>query len=490
MEIYELSAKAIADGIRAKEFSAEETVRSCLARINKYDKSINACVTLTEESALIKAREIDEKLSRGERVGVLAGVPYLAKDNFCTQGTKTTCSSKMLENWIPGYNASAIEYMDEAGTIMLGKTNMDEFAMGSSTENSLIGPTKNPRDLMRVPGGSSGGSAAAVAAGYAPIALGSDTGGSVRQPAAFCGIQGLKPSYGEVSRFGVVGYASSLDQVSPLARTVEDLAISLEILARPDLNDTTCDAYERPKFSDALSIQDLKGKRIGVFEGFDSDKIDGELYGALMNSAEICKAAGAVVEPINLPLAVKYGVATYYITALADASSKLACFDGLRYGASADGENLFDMYINTRTENFGKEVQRRIILGTCILSSGYYANYYAPALKIRTKIAAEFDELFEKFDAFLLPTSPSMPYTLGMREEDPTKLYLGDVFTVPISLAGLPGINLNMGFTDCGLPLSVQLVGARYKDAELLGVASVIERVVGRPGIASPKEVA
>lgn len=490
MEIYELGAKAIADGIRSGAFSAEEVVRSSLARISKYEKSINACVTLTEESAIAKAKNIDGRISRGEAVGVLAGVPYLAKDNFCTDGVRTTCSSKMLENWTPDFNASAINYMNEADTIMLGKTNMDEFAMGSSTENSLIGPTKNPRDLHRVPGGSSGGSAAAVAAGYVPFALGSDTGGSVRQPAAFCGIQGLKPSYGEVSRFGVVGYASSLDQVSPLARSVEDLALMLEVLAKPDVYDTTCDAYERPKFTNALSMQDLKGKRIGVFDGFDSDKMDSDLYASLMDSAEICRTAGAVIEPVSLPLSVKYGVATYYITALADASSKLACFDGLRYGAHSDGENLFDMYTNTRSDNFGKEVQRRIILGTCILSTGYYENYYAPALKVRTKIVEEFDRIFDKFDAFLLPTSPSMPYMLGMKEEDPTRLYLGDVFTVPVSLAGLPGINLSMGFTGSGLPLSVQLVGPRYNDASILGIASVIERVVGRPGVASPEEVA
>jgi aspartyl-tRNA(Asn)/glutamyl-tRNA(Gln) amidotransferase subunit A len=376
--------------------------------------------------------------------------------------------------------------MDDAGAILLGKTNLDEFAMGSSTENSIIGPTKNPRNLNHVPGGSSGGSAAAVAAGYSPLALGTDTGGSVRQPAAFCGVQGMKPSYGQVSRYGIIAYASSLDQVSPLAKSVEDLALAMETLARPDPHDTTCDAYERPRFTDALSLRDLKGKRIGVFEGFESSQMDAELYGALTAAAEHCKAAGAVVEPMDLPIAVKYGVATYYVTALADASSKLACFDGMRYGSHRDGQSLNEMYANTRSECFGEEVRRRIILGTCLLTEGFYQNYYGPALKVRQKMVEEFDQLFEKFDAYILPTSPSLPYILGMKETDPNRLYLGDIFTVPISLGGLPGINLSMGLNGDGLPLSVQIVGQRYFDAELLGIASVLERIVGRPNVAAP----
>lgn len=490
MEIFELSAKEISEGIKSKQFSAVEVAQACLKRINEKENQINACITVAEEEALKQAKKVDDKLSKGEAAGLLAGVPYMAKDNFCTKGIKTTCSSKILANWVPTYNASAINYVNDAGAVLLGKTNLDEFAMGSSTENSIIGPTKNPRDLNRVPGGSSGGSAAAVAAGYAPITLGSDTGGSVRQPAAFCGVQGMKPSYGEVSRYGVVGYASSLDQVSPLARSVEDLAMALDVLARPDPNDTTCDAYDRPKFTDALSPPDLKGKRIGVFEGFESDKMDKDLYNALTTAADLCRQAGAAVEPMDLPLAVKYGVATYYVTALADASSKLACFDGLRYGTHIDGKTLFEMYTNTRTDCFGEEVRRRIIFGTCLLTEGFYQNYYGPALKVRTKMVEEFDRLFEKFDAYLLPTSPSMPYMLGMKEEDPTRLYLGDIFTVPISLGGLPGINLSMGLTGEGLPLSVQLVGPRYGDTGLLGIASVIERVVGKPSVASLPEVA
>lgn len=491
MELYELTAKEITTGIRDKQFSAEDVVKACISHLEAGEKTVNACITVTPERAVERARAIDKKIASNEDVGPLAGVPYVAKDNFCTRDIRTTCGSKMLESWTPTYDATAIRYLEEAGAVLLAKTNLDEFAMGSSTETSIFGPTKNPRDLKRVPGGSSGGSAAAVAAGYAPLALGSDTGGSVRQPSAFCGVQGMKPSYGQVSRYGVVGYASSLDQVSPISRSVEDLAHALEVLARPDPNDTTCDAYDRPRFTEALSLPDLKGKRIGVFEGFESEKMDKDLYDTLMKTAELCKAAGAVVEPMDLPLAVKYGVATYYVTALADASSKLACFDGMRYGTHIKGDYLFDMYTNTRTEGFGEEVRRRIILGTCLLTEGFYQNYYAPALKVRTKIIGEFDELFKRFDAYLLPASPSMPYKIGMKEEDPTRLYLGDIFTVPISLGGLPGISLNMGFTPTeGLPLSVQLVGSRYGDAELLGIASVLEKAVGRPHIASLKEVA
>jgi len=491
MRLCELTVKEIADGIRAKRFSAEDAVKACLSRMGTCDETVNACITVTGDRALERAKAIDARIASGEDAGPLAGVPYVVKDNFCTRGVRTTCGSKMLENWAPTYDATAIRCLDESGAIMLAKTNLDEFAMGSSTETSIFGPTRNPRDLDRVPGGSSGGSAAAVAAGYAPLALGSDTGGSVRQPSAFCGVQGMKPSYGQISRFGVVGYASSLDQVSPIARSVEDLACALEVLARPDPNDTTCDAYGRPKFTDALSLPDLKGKRIGVFEGFESEKMDKDLYETLQKTANLCKDAGAAVEPMDLPLAVRYGVATYYVTALADASSKLACFDGMRYGTHVKGEHLFDMYTNTRTQGFGEEVRRRIILGACLLTEGFYQNYYAPALKVRTKMIEEFDDLFSRFDAYLLPASPSMPYKIGMKEEDPTRLYLGDIFTVPISLGGLPGISLNMGFTpNGGLPLSVQLVGPRYGDAELLGIAAVIERATGRPQIASLGEVA
>jgi aspartyl-tRNA(Asn)/glutamyl-tRNA(Gln) amidotransferase subunit A len=489
MEIYEMTAAETAAAIRGREVSAAEVTRAALDRLHKYEGAVNACITVLDERAEKRAAEIDARLARGENVGPLGGVPYIAKDNFCTRGVRTTCSSHILENWVPTYNATAINCMEEAGAVLIGKGNCDEFAMGSSTENSIIGPTKNPRDLNRVPGGSSGGSAASVAAGYVPLALGSDTGGSVRQPAAFCGIQGLKPSYGEVSRYGIVAYCSALDQVSPFARSIEDLAIAMEAIARPDPNDTTCDAYDRPKFTEGLSIGDLKGKRIGVFAGFEAGQMDADLYKALTRAGDMCREAGAAVEPIDLPIAVKYGVATYYVTALADASSQLGCYDGVRYGTHIDGPTLADMYANTRTASFGEEVRRRIILGTCLLTEGFYQNYYGPALKVRTKMSEEFAELFEKYDAYLLPVVPSMPYPLGTKETDPNRMYLGDVFTVPISLGGLPGISMNLGFTDGGLPLSVQIAGPRYGDAKILGIANVLERMAGRPKPCEPRKL-
>ncbi|MDR1651169.1 MAG: Asp-tRNA(Asn)/Glu-tRNA(Gln) amidotransferase subunit GatA [Synergistaceae bacterium] len=487
MQIHELTAVETAKAIKEKKFSSVEAVKAGFERISKYEGHVGALITTLEEEALRKASEIDSRLARGEDAGPLAGVPYIVKDNFCTHGIRTTCSSRILENWKPTYNASPVNYMNDAGAILMAKANLDEFAMGSSTENSIIGPTKNPRDLRRVPGGSSGGSAAAVAAGYVPVALGTDTGGSVRQPAAFCGIQGLKPSYGEVSRYGIIAYCSALDQVSPLARSVEDLAVAMEILARADSSDTTCDGYDRPKFSGALSTENLKGCRIGVFAGFEASQMDPDLYGALSKAGDMCREAGAAVEPIDLPIAVKYGVATYYVTALADASSKLGCYDGIRYGTHIDGPTLADMYANTRTASFGEEVRRRIILGTCLLTEGFYQNYYGPALKVRTKMTEEFDGIFEKYDAYLLPTTPSLPYLLGTKETDPNRMYLGDVFTVPISLGGLPGLNLSMGFNGDGLPLSVQIVGPRYGDSKVLGVASVLERMIGRPRVCDPR---
>lgn len=486
MELYELTASEIADGVKNKKFSAVDAAKSCLARIDKYESAVNALITVVPEHALAAAAEVDRKIAIGEDPGPLAGVPYIAKDNFCTDGIKTTCSSKMLADWIPTYDAASIRFMREAGAVLLAKANLDEFAMGSTTENSLIGPTKNPRDISRVPGGSSGGSAASVAAGYAPIALGSDTGGSVRQPAAFCGVQGFKPSYGQVSRYGIVAYCSALDQVSPLARTVQDIALTMDVIARADPNDTTCDQYRRPSFSDAVRSASLAGKKIGIFSGFDADHIDPELYGALEDTAAKCRDAGASVEPIDLPISVKYGVATYYITALADASSKLACYDGIRYGSHIAGQDLAEMYANTRTASFGLEVRRRIILGTALLTEGFYQNYYAPALKVRTKISEEFAALFERFDAYILPASPSLPYPLGMKETDPRRIYLGDIFTVPISLGGLPGITISAGTSSDGLPLSVQIAGARYDDTGVLAIAAALEHACGSPKIADP----
>lgn len=481
---FKLSAKEIADGVRSRKWTASEVLEAHLARIKQYDGELNAVVTLCEDMARAQAVAVDAKIAKGEAPGVLCGVPYLVKDNFCVDGVRTTCCSGMLKDWIANYDATAVQSMNAAGAVLMGKANMDEFAMGSTTESSIFGPTLNPRDKSRVPGGSSGGSAAAVAAGFCPIALGSDTGGSIRQPAAFCGVQGMKPSYGQVSRFGIVGYVSSLDQVGPIARSVEDLALAMDVLAKEDANDSTCDAYERPSFSDAAGQQTLKGKKIAVLTGYDQASIDKQLIDAIEKSVEICKAAGAEIVEVELPITMKHGVACYYMVALGDASSKLACYDGIRYGHHADGKNLAEMYRKSRNEGFGEEVRRRILIGTCILTRGYYENYYVPATQVRQMIAHEYAALFEKVDALICPISPALPYKKGLVEEDPVRIYLGDAFSSTANLAGLPSISLNLGFTGEGLPTNVQLIGPRFGDAELLGVASVIEKTAGRPDVA------
>jgi aspartyl-tRNA(Asn)/glutamyl-tRNA(Gln) amidotransferase subunit A len=488
MDFYKLSARQIADGIREKKWTAEEVLDAQLARIKKFDDKINAVVTLCEEKAHADARAVDKKISSGEDAGPLAGVPYLAKDNFCTSGIRTTCGSKMLFDWKPPYDATPIRLMHEAGAVLMGKTNMDEFAMGSTTESSVFGPTLNPHDVTRVPGGSSGGSAAAVAAGYCPIALGSDTGGSIRQPAAFCGVHGMKPSYGQVSRYGIVAYVSSLDQVGPITRNIEDMSIAMDVLARADKNDSTCDAYDRPSFTDYAGNSDIKGKKIAVLTGFDKDSIDKPLVDAIDRTVEICHKAGAEVIEAQLPITMKHAVACYYMVALGDASSKLACYDGMRYGYHEDGKNLSEMYKKSRNSGFGKEVRRRILIGTCILTRGYYDNYYVPATRVRQMIADEYAELFKNVDALICPISPALAYKKGLVEEDPVRIYLGDAFSSTPNLAGLPGISLNVGYTSDGLPTNVQLVGPRFGDAQILAIASAIEKQTGSPKIAELAE--
>ena len=483
MEFYKLSALEIAKGVKNKNWTASEVLSAHLERIKEFDGQINAVVTLSEERARKDAKEIDRMVSEGKDPGLLAGVPFLVKDNFCTEGIRTTCCSKMLSDWVPDYDATAVKKMKEAGAVLLGKTNMDEFAMGSTTESSIFGPTLNPRDFSRVPGGSSGGSAAAVAAGYCPIALGSDTGGSVRQPSAFCGVQGMKPSYGQISRYGVVAYASSLDQVGPITRNINDMAVAIDVLAGPDENDTTCDAYIRPSFSAAV-LSSIKGKKIAVLTGYDADSIDKPLIEAIEKAAEYCRSEGAEIIEVKLPVSMKHSAACYYMVALGDASSKLACFDGMRYGHHADGKSLFEMYKKSRNQGFGKEVRKRILIGTSILTRGYYDNYYVPATKVRQMIADEYAELFRNVDALICPISPALPYKKGLVEEDPVRIYLGDAFSSTANLAGIPSISLNIGFTEEGLPTNVQLMGPRFKDAELIGLASVIENKVGSPHIA------
>lgn len=487
MDFCKMTAKEIAQGVRGGKWTASEVLEAHLARVKAFDGEINAVVTLCETRARAKAKAVDEAVARGEDAGELCGVPYMVKDNFCVEGALTTCCSKMLENWVSGYDATAVKYFNEAGAVLMGKTNMDEFAMGSTTESSIFGPTLNPRCRDRVPGGSSGGSAAAVAMGYCPIALGSDTGGSVRQPAAFCGVQGMKPSYGQISRYGIVGYVSSFDQVGPITRSVEDMSLAMNVLARADENDSTCDAYEREDFSQ-ISAEDLRGKRVAVLTGFDRDSVDEQLLEAIEKSKEICRAAGAEIVDVELPITMKHGAACYYMVALGDASSKLACFDGIRYGFHADGKNLSEMYRKSRNQGFGMEVRRRILIGTCILTRGYYENYYVPATRVRRLIADELTELFAKADAVICPISSSLPYKNGFVEEDPVRVYLGDAFTAVANLAGLPSISLNTGFGEDGLPASIQLLGKRFGDAELLRIASAIEKGVGSPHIVEISE--
>lgn len=490
MDFHKMTAREIAAGVKARRFTAEEVARAAIERIKKFDKKFNSIVTLREELAIADARKIDEAIARGEETGPLAGVPFAVKDNFCTDGTETTCGSRMLKGWIPSYDATAVRNMKAAGAVLVGKANMDEFAMGSTTESSVFGPTLNPRDTSRVPGGSSGGSAACVAAGLVPVALGSDTGGSVRQPAAFCGVQGMKPSYGQISRYGIVAYASSLDQVGGLTNNIGDMALLMDVLSKPDDHDSTCDAYDRPSFSGALEGASLAGKKIAVLTGYDRESMDKPLVDAIDRAVEICRAAGAEIIEAKLPITMEHTVACYYMVALGDASSKLACYDGMRYGHHADGKNLSEMYKKSRMEGFGEEVRKRILVGTCILTRGYYENYFVPATKVRQLIADEFSELFKTADALICPIIPALAYKRGLGEEDPVRMYLGDVFTTIANLAGLPSISLNMGFTAEGLPTNVQLLAPRFGDAELLAAASVMESAAGAPSPIDDEEEA
>ena len=483
MDFYKLSVVEIAEGVRASKWTAEEVAKAHIERIKKYDGKINSVVLLCEEIALEQAKAVDAKIAAGEDAGRLAGVPFLLKDNFCVRDVKTTCCSKMLENWLPDYTATSVKYLLEEGAVFLGKTNMDEFAMGNSTESSIFGATSNPVDTSRVAGGSSGGSAAAVAAGFVPFALGSDTGGSVRQPAAFCGVQGIKPSYGQISRFGVVAYASSLDQVGIIARSIEDASIVLDILAKPDANDTTCDDYVRPSFVSTSMPEDLKGRKIGILTGFDEDSVDPAILAAMKKTAEICKANGAEVTEVELPVAKKHSVACYYMTALGDASSKLACYDGMRYGYHHDGKDLNDMYRRTRNLGFGKEVRHRILIGTCILTRGYYDNYYVPAMKVRQMISDEYKETFNNVDSIIMPVTTSLAYEKGYVEKDKIKSYLGDAFSSTANLAGLPSISVRVDTSEEGLPVNVQLVGPRFGDDKLVALAKVVEMNSVKPEV-------
>lgn len=471
----EWTALTLGKKIQAGEIGAVEATKAALERIKNLEPTLNSFITVEEESALKQAEEVQKKITSGELTGPLAGVPAALKDNLCTEGIRTTCGSKILQNFIPTYTASAVRNLQRAGAILLGKTNMDEFAMGSTTETSYYGPTKNPRNTNHVPGGSSGGSCAAVAAEECFYALGSDTGGSVRQPSAFCGVTGLKPTYGTVSRYGLIAYGSSLEQIGPIARDVADCAAILEAIASHDKKDSTSVKRRDYDFTSAL-VEDVKGMKIGVPTDYFGSGLDPQVKTAVLKAAETLRDCGALVEEVKLNL-TDYAIPAYYVIASAEASSNLARFDGVKYGYRApEYEGLHSMYKRTRTEGFGTEVKRRIMLGSFVLSQGYYDAYYLKALRTRALIKQEFDKVFEKYDIILGPTAPTTAPKLGESLRDPMKMYLGDIYTISANLAGLPAISLPCGRDSKGLPIGLQLMGNCFEEKKLLRVAYTFEK--------------
>lgn len=455
-----------------KERSAEEIAREYLERLAQLEPQLKSFITVTEELALQQAKAVDARIRAGEEIGPLAGIPLAVKDNLCTQGIRTTCASRMLEGFIPPYESTVTARLAAAGMVTVGKTNLDEFAMGSSTENSAFQRTANPWDLTRVPGGSSGGSAAAVAADQAVVALGSDTGGSIRQPAAFCGVVGLKPTYGLVSRYGLVAFASSLDQVGPFGRTVEDVALLLQGIAGHDPMDSTSLKVDIPDYSQAL-IPDIKGFKIGVIRDLLGEGCGEETRAAVQAAIQHLQELGAEILEIDCP-SFRYGLATYYIIAPSEASANLARYDGVKYGLREPADSLLAMYGKTRAHGFGPEVKRRIMIGTYALSSGYYDAYYLKAQKVRTLIKQDFLKAFEKVDVLVSPTTPTPAFKIGERE-DPLSMYLCDLMTIPVNLAGLPGLSLPCGFAD-GLPIGLQIVGNALQESKVLRVAYAYEQ--------------
>ena len=475
MELYEYTVHELMDKLEKKEITISELTKAYVDRINEKEKDVEAFVTTLTDEAISKSQEIEEMVKNGEINSRFAGIPIGIKDNMCTKGVKTTCSSKMLENFIAPYDATVIEKLNNEGIISLGKLNMDEFAMGASTEYSAFKKTKNPWNLNTVPGGSSGGSAAAVAANLVPWALGSDTGGSIRQPSAFCGVVGLKPTYGLVSRYGLVAFASSLDQIGPITKDVQDAALLLNLIAGHDEKDTTSINNEKVDYTRCLK-NDVKGLKIGVPKEFFGEGINAEVKAKLQEAIEKYKELGAIVEECSLDIA-EYALATYYIIACAEASSNLGRFDGIRYGyRTKNFENLKDIYINSRSEGFGQEVKRRIILGTYVLSSGYYDAYYKKALEVRTLVKQEFDKKFERYDVLLTPTSPTVAFEIGTRSNNPLEMYLADICTVSVNIAGLPGISIPCGVDSKGMPIGMQLIGDKFKEETILNAAYTYEQ--------------
>ena len=474
MGLLDLTAVELGKKIKAGEVSVVEATKAALDQIKEKDDLYNCYVTVDEEGALKQAEEVQKKIDAGELTGPLAGVPVAIKDNMCTKGLLTTCSSKILENFVPTYTAEAVLNLEKAGAVILGKTNMDEFAMGSTTETSYYGVTRNPHNPEHVPGGSSGGSCAAVAANECFYALGSDTGGSIRQPSSFCGVTGIKPTYGTVSRYGLIAYGSSLDQIGPVAKDVTDCAVILEAIASHDPKDSTSVAREDLNFTSAL-VDDVKGMRIGIPRDYLGEGLDSEVKAAVLDAAKKLEAKGAIVEEFDLSL-VEYAIPAYYVIASAEASSNLSRFDGVKYGYRAkEYEGLHSMYKKSRSEGFGAEVKRRIMLGSFVLSSGYYDAYYLKALRTKALIKQAFDRAFEKYDVILGPAAPTTAPKLGESLSDPLKMYLGDIYTISVNLAGLPGMSVPAGEDSKGLPIGVQFIGDCFKEKNIIRAGYAFE---------------
>lgn len=474
MNILDATAVQLSEKIKRGEIGVKEAVEAVFARIEETEKEYHCYVTLEKEKALKQAAVVQEKIDKGELNGPLAGVPFAIKDNMCTAGTLTTCSSRILSNFVPTFSSEAVVNLEKAGAIIIGKTNMDEFAMGSTTETSYYGVTKNPHNPEHVPGGSSGGSAAAVAADECFAALGSDTGGSIRQPASYCGVVGMKPTYGTVSRYGLIAYGSSLDQIGPLTKDVRDCAAVLEAISSHDLKDSTSMERTDTDFTSALT-EDIKGMRIGIPRDYFGEGLDPEVKEAVLAAAEVLKQKGALLEEFDLSL-VEYAIPAYYTIAAAEASSNLERFDGIKYGYRADVDDLHPMYKRTRSEGFGAEVKRRIMLGSFVLSSGYYDAYYLKALRVKALIKKAFDDAFAKYDVILGPVAPTTAPRLGESLADPIKMYLGDIYTISVNLAGLPGISVPCGRDGKGLPIGLQLIGDCFQEKKLLRAAYTYEQ--------------
>ncbi len=476
MELCDRSASELARMLRKGEVSSREITESVLRRIDEKEEVINALITVTREKALEQADLADSRFQKEKRISLLNGIPVVIKDNMCTKGIKTTCGSNILHNYIPPYDATAVKKVLESGAVLMGKTNMDEFAMGSSTENSAFGPTRNPVDPERVAGGSSGGSAAAVAAGETILAMGSDTGGSIRLPSAYCGVVGIKPTYGRASRYGLISYASSLDQIGALSRTVEDCAMLLNVICGHDRLDTTSADVKKPDFLRSLK-KGVKGIKIGLPKEYFIEGLDEQVKDQIMKAVSLLNKNGAEIMDISLPHA-RYAISSYYLIATSEASSNLARYDGVKYGfrSSDNSTDLVTMYEETRSEGFGTEVKRRIMLGTYVLSAGYYDAYYLKAQEARTLIKQDFDEAFKEVDCMITPVSPCLPFKIGEKVDDPLQMYLVDIYTVSLNLSGLPGMSVNCGMVD-GLPVGLQIIGKPFDEEMVLRVGHAYEQL-------------